>query len=88
MPSDRLTYLVYRCVGCHRLLTKLEIIEVWESQEAAGITTGSKGICPCGSGKVSPTNAALWEEIFLPRVWRLWWHEIVLPKWRRWRGVA
>jgi len=78
MPqSSRLTYLAYRCEKCGRLLTKLEMIEGWERAERDGISL--KGVCSCGSGRVSPTNPKLWEEICLPRVWRLWWKEVALP---------
>jgi hypothetical protein len=78
MKSDRLSYLLYRCQGCKRLLTRLEIIESWERSESTGVRFS--GICPCGSGKIGPTNAKLWEELFLPRVWKLWWYEVFLPK--------
>jgi hypothetical protein len=75
--SDRVRYLLYRCYNCQRLITKLEIIDRWEKAEAGN---PENGVCPCGSGKISPTNAKLWEELFLPRVWKLWWNEIARPK--------
>ena len=75
--TDRLSYLVYRCTLCHRLITCLEIVARWEGLEASrGVPNG---LCPCGSSKISPTNPKLWEELFLPRVWKLWWVEIAKP---------
>lgn len=56
-------HLVYRCYSCARLITKLEVLEA----RAAGQVE----LCPCGSKMVRPTNAKIWEEIFLPRCWAL-----------------
>lgn len=80
MDTSRLSYLLYRCIACRRLLTKLDIIAEWERVERA--QEQSRGICPCGGSRVSPTNATLWEELTIPRVWKLWWSEVVLPWWR------
>lgn len=60
--TDRLHYC-YRCYDCHRLVTKLEVL--W----AQG--TDRPNLCPCGSRKVKPTNPLWWEELFLPRCWKL-----------------
>lgn len=60
--TDRLFYC-YRCHLCQRLLTKLEILEA----RAAG----RLNLCPCGSRKIQVTNPKMWEELFLPRVWKL-----------------
>ena len=60
--TDRLHY-VYRCYSCARLITKLEILEA----RAAGRVE----LCPCGSKMIRPTNAKLWEELCLPRCWKL-----------------
>jgi hypothetical protein len=75
--SGRLSYLVYRCEKCHRPLTCYEIEARWEKQEKG--QSMSSGICPCGSGRICPTNLTLWEELTLPRVWRLWWGKVVKP---------
>jgi len=78
MPrSDRLTYLAYRCVQCKRLLTAYEILDTWERLEKT--QEPSKGVCPCGGSKISPSNPTLLEELTLPRVWKLWWGEIARP---------
>lgn len=60
--TDRLFYC-YRCYDCHRLITKLEVLE--------GRAQGRPNLCPCGSRKVNPTNAKWYEELFLPRCWKL-----------------
>ena len=77
-PADnRLRYLIYRCHACKRLLTHFEIEARWD-RAATGET--HHGLCPCGSGRIAPSNATIWEEILLPRVWKVWWKDIVLPK--------
>jgi DNA-directed RNA polymerase subunit RPC12/RpoP len=53
----------YRCHSCSRLITKLEVLE----SRAAG----KANLCPCGSKVVQPTNAKVWEELFLVRCWKL-----------------
>ena len=60
--TDRLHYC-YRCTSCGRLITKLEIL--------GGRCSGSVNLCTCGSRTIRPTNAKWWEELFLPRCWRL-----------------
>lgn len=60
--TDRL-YWVYRCHSCARLITKIEILEAWGK--------GQPNLCPCGSKVIRPTNAKVWEELLLPRCWRL-----------------
>lgn len=75
--DSRLEYLVYRCTGCGRLLTCLEIVATWEKSEREGLT--QNGICPCGSGHIRPTNPKLWEEILLPRVWNLAYQKVFKP---------
>ena len=54
---------VYRCASCGRLITKLEVLE--------GRAAGNANLCPCGSKTVRPTNARVWEELLLPRCWKL-----------------
>jgi DNA-directed RNA polymerase subunit RPC12/RpoP len=78
--DTRLPHLAYRCLACTRLLTRLEILAEWDRLERT--QEQSRGICPCGSNRISPTNVSLWEELTIPRVWKLWWSEIVLPWWR------
>lgn len=77
----RLRYLCYRCYLCGRLLTKTEILALWDRNDRAFAENGttSSAICPCGSNKISPTNPLWWEELLLPRVWKLWWVERVRP---------
>lgn len=70
---ERLPYYCYRCYACGRLLTKLEILDVWNRSERDGIP---RSICACGSTRITPTNPKLWEELFLPRVWKLWWKAV------------
>lgn len=73
--SDReVSYLAFRCVGCGRLITKLELMDRWQKSELEGLSDHS--VCPCGSRQLRPTNPKLWEELFLPRVWKLWWREV------------
>src|SRR5947207_4395614 len=60
--TDRLHYC-YRCKGCARLITKLEVLEA----RAAGRVN----LCPCGGRTISPTNATWWQELTLPRLWKL-----------------
>ena len=81
MASREVSYLLYRCQGCRRIITKLQLISRWSAWEKAGID--SKGVCKCGSGRLSPTNASVWEELTSPAIWKLWLLEVVLPKLRR-----
>jgi len=60
--TDGLDY-VYRCHACGRLITKIEILEQREEHRAT--------ICPCGSKAIRTTKAKIWEELLLPRCWRL-----------------
>ena len=77
MAERELKYLVYRCFSCGRLITKLELEATWTRAEQSD--TEQKGVCPCGGGQLRPSNAKLWEELLLPRVWRLWVQEVVWP---------
>lgn len=77
-PSERLRYLCYRCYRCGRLLTRLEIVAKWEEAEKDTSTVQS-AVCSCGSRHITPGNPKLWEELFLPRVWKLWYYEVFLP---------
>lgn len=69
--SDRLRHPLYRCSSCGRILTRHEIVGKWQKLEESG--TFDASICVCGSRKVNPTNPKLWEELFLPRVWKEAW---------------
>jgi hypothetical protein len=73
--TGRLRHLVYRCEKCKRVLTKLEILARWEAAEKN--KTPLHGACPCGGGRLSPTNLSIWEELTMPRVWVLWWKEVL-----------
>jgi len=75
--SREMKYLVYRCFNCGRLITKLELEATWDRAEKSGAE--QKGICSCGGGQLRPSNAKLWEELLLPRVWRLAFKEVFLP---------
>ena len=78
--EDRLRYLCYRCYKCGRLLTRLEILKKWREAEKYVGEAGEAiraSLCPCGSRHISPTNPTLREELFLPRVWKLWWKEVL-----------
>jgi hypothetical protein len=48
----------YRCINCHRLLTKIELVRAWKTAEivfrALGKTTSA--VCPCGGNKINGTN--------------------------------
>jgi len=79
VADDReMKYWLYRCYGCRRIITKLQLQERWQAAEKSGVDT--KGICICGGGKLSPTNASVFEELTTPAIWKLWWVGVVLPK--------
>jgi hypothetical protein len=64
-------YDFYRCVACHRLMTKLEEFRIFDPS-----STRFGQPCPCGSRRYSPANL-LWYEWLLPRVvkfalFRIW----------------
>lgn len=75
--EGRIRHLVYRCYKCGALLTKYEILDIWERAEATLETV--IGLCKCGSRMIQPTNAKLWEELFLPKVWKVWWRDVAKP---------
>jgi hypothetical protein len=77
VSEERLPYLVWRCYGCGRLITRLEIYARWKKSEGDNYSDNST--CPCGSGKIAPSNPKLWEEVLLPRIWKLWWVDVFLP---------
>lgn len=60
--SDGLHYC-YRCYICGRLITKLEILEAHAAKRI--------NLCPCSSKQVQITNPSKWEELSLPRCWKL-----------------
>lgn len=76
--ADReMKYLVYRCNGCRRVLTKYQLIAAWDKAEANG--ADQKGVCFCGSGRVSPTNITTFEELTNLAIWKVWWLDVALP---------
>ena len=82
--SDRLRHLAYRCISCRRLLTCLEIEATWEKAERilslpSSSVRPSASLCSCGGRHIRPTNPTLAEELFLPRVWKLWIVKVVKP---------
>lgn len=56
-------YPVNHCRGCGRLLTKLEILDVFAGKRPIPL-------CPCGKNSFSPANLR-WYEWSYPRVWKL-----------------
>jgi DNA-directed RNA polymerase subunit RPC12/RpoP len=60
--TDGLHYC-YRCYICGRLVTKLEILEAHSAKRI--------NVCPCGSKQIQITNPKRWEELLLPRCWKL-----------------
>jgi hypothetical protein len=79
---SNLKYLLYRCYKCGRVITKLDIQAIWSIPPPPKGCNDHVPLCPCGSRHVSPSNAKLWEELILPRIWKLWWYEVVLPWWK------
>jgi hypothetical protein len=77
--TERLRYLVFRCYRCKRILTKLQILDKWLSAEADGPRKGHNALCVCGSRHIVPTDLTAWEEITTPRVWVLWFYEVLVP---------
>lgn len=71
--SNRLRYPIYRCEKCKRLLTRLEIVRKWEKAEAQPNKVATVSLCICGSGRISPANPTLWQELTSPRLWRQAW---------------
>ena len=61
MKSDGLFY-ANRCLGCRRIVTKLQVLAMMEG------TTGD--LCPCGARSISPCNITGLDWL-LPRVWKL-----------------
>ena len=61
MKTDNI-FFTYRCKGCQRIVTKLQVLEM--------MTTGK--LCPCGNGSILPCNIVGMEWL-LPRVWKLVW---------------
>jgi len=78
---SELRYLVYRCSGCRRVLTSLEMQERWSKSQTEGFKDNS--ICPCGSTKLIPSNPSLLEELTLPRIWKLWFKKVFLPRFKK-----
>ena len=73
---DKDSYDFYRCYMCRRLLTRLEEDAALHGGSKRGETDmGMLIMCPCGSGKYSPTNL-LWYEWFYPRVLKFAWLRI------------
>jgi hypothetical protein len=73
--TERFSYLIYRCTQCKRILTKYQIQSRWEQAERTGEPI--RGICACGSSRVSPTNATVWEELTNPHIWKVWWRDVL-----------
>lgn len=79
MIEDKLKYLIMRCYKCGRLITCFEILHAWSQPPPPAGCGDHAPICPCGSRHVNPSNPKLWEELFLPRVWKVWLFKVVLP---------
>lgn len=61
MKTDNL-FFTYRCEGCTRLVTKLQVLAMMKGK------TGQ--LCSCGRGSITPCNI-VGAEWLLPRVWKL-----------------
>lgn len=64
-------YDFYRCRGCGRLITRLEMnLHLRGFEYPEGPTSRADGQpCPCGARRFSPCNVRWWH-FLLPRVWR------------------
>lgn len=71
----RTRYLCYRCVGCGKILTALQIERTWVRAERSG--KESTSLCVCGGRQVRPTNPSLREELTNPFIWELWLRRVV-----------
>jgi hypothetical protein len=65
MVTDQI-FDVYRCKGCTRIVTKLQILEMMK--------TGK--LCPCGSGQITPCDLFGFDWL-LPRVWKLVYYRLM-----------
>lgn len=74
-------YLLYRCFKCGRPLTCLQIQAVWAS--ASKDSGKSPPLCSCGSSHISPGNAKWWEELLYPSIWKIWYHFVLKPWYKK-----
>lgn len=65
--TDHIFY-AYRCKGCNRIVTKLQVLDMMNGK------TGR--LCSCGGNSISPCDIAGFEW-FLPRVWKLVAYKLV-----------
>lgn len=77
MTEDRTKYLFYRCFKCGRGMTCLEMIRKWEKAERSD--KPALDLCTCGSRQFAPGNPKLWEELFRPSIWKLFYVKVFLP---------
>jgi len=63
METDGI-YITNRCDACRRAITKLEVLASFQR---------GRTVCPCGSNRFKVSNFKLWEQLLLPRSWKLWW---------------
>ena len=82
MEVTKPRYLLYRCYKCGRAITRLDIMDIWSTAPRDPKPGESVPLCSCGSSHISPGNAKWWEEVFLPRIWKLWYYEVFKPWWR------
>lgn len=75
--SERLRYLIVRCVSCRGFLTKAEVIDQWESWEKG--KESHTGLCECGSRQIKPGNLTPAEEKHYGSKWQ-WFRYRVLGK--------
>lgn len=80
--EERLRFPCYRCDMCGKLLTRRQIARRWQwlTDNPVEASKCVGALCACGSRVIRPTNPKLWEELLLPSVWELWWHEF-RPMW-------
>jgi hypothetical protein len=76
--TSRVRHLAYRCYRCGRPITCLEIVAAWEKAEKHP-ESPSMNLCACGSRHITPTNFTLLEELTTPRIWKLWFHRVLIP---------
>ena len=73
--SDRLRFLIMRCVACKGFLTKAEILDRWDQWERDG--ESKTGLCDCGSRQLKPGNLTPEEESTYCTRWQQFRYKIL-----------
>ncbi len=71
LNDPRIKYMLFRCFKCGELLTAFGLKKVWDKAPTNPKPGENIPLCACGSGHISPSNAKWWEEVFLPRCWKV-----------------